>query len=91
MAEMNTSIYNNGILTKQSEPKINIDKNSFARTLRHIAAPVFDFFTKEVEPQEIENVNYESEIQKYEMRSAITQRILNDSDPNSRTRFNTVI
>ena len=80
-----------GNTIQPSQPQIVIDKNVVGRTLRNIAAPVFDFFTKEVEPQDPSNIDFDNEIQKYEMRNATTQRILNDSDPNSRTRFNTVI
>ena len=87
MAEMNTNLSK----IQQSQSQIIIDKNAIGKTLRNIAAPVFDFFTKEAEPQETANLDYDNEIQKYEMRTAITQKILNDSDPKARSRFNTVI
>ena len=92
MAEIGNNLFTGGGLVKPSEQRqIQIDQQAVGRTLRNLAAPVFDFFTKEAEPKETTIVDYEAEIQKYEMRSAITQRILNDADPNSRTRMNVVI
>ena len=91
MAEMNTNLFKSGGLVKPSQQQITIDKDAVGRTLRNIAAPVFEFFTKEAEVTEVKDINYEQEIQKYEMRTAITQRILNDSDPKARKRFDTVI
>ena len=36
-------------------------------------------------------LSFDEEIQKYEMKSAVIQKILKDADPNSRTRMNIVI
>jgi len=87
---MNMNSFNKTNIVQPTE-QIQIDKNAVGRTLRNIAAPVFDFFTKEAEPQENEILDYTAEIEKYEMRSAITQKILNDSDPKARTKMNIVI
>lgn len=92
MAEMNTNLFKGGgLVSPSTQAQVTIDKDAVGRTLRNIAAPVFDFFTKEAEPQETTNVDYEREIQKYEMRAAITQKILNDSDPKARKRMDIVI
>ena len=82
---------NNGFVIPSDKRKVVIDETIIKRTLKHLTAPVFDFFTKEETPEENPFINYEEEIQKYEMKSAIIQRILNDSDPTSRTRMNIVI
>ena len=93
MAEMNTNLFRGGglVKTSQQQSQIELGKNAVKRTWKIISAPVFDFFTKEAKPEEQEIVDYEAEIAKYEMRSAITQRILNDVDPKSRTHIDFVI
>ena len=82
---------NGGFLIPSDKRKIVIDETIIKRTLKHLTSPVFDFFTKEEQQEENPFINYEEEIQKYEMKSAIIQKILNDSDPTSRTRMNIVI
>ncbi len=73
------------------QPRVAIDGTAVGRTLKKLAAPVFDFFTKEDVQEENPFLNYEEEIQKVEMRTAITQNILNDSDPKARKKINIVI
>ncbi len=83
---------NGGFVIPSDKRKVVIDETIIKRTIKHLAAPVFDFFTKEEETQEQNPfMNFDEEIQKYEMKSAVIQKILKDADPNSRTRMNIVI
>ncbi len=89
-SEMNI-FKNGGFVIPSDQRKVKIDQSIISRTIKNLATPVFDFFTKEEKKEEISFVNYEEEIQKYEMKSAVIQRILNDADPKSRTKMNIVI
>ena len=80
------------IVIPSDQRKVVIDGNAVGRTLKKMAAPVFEFFTKEETPTEANAiVDYSAEIEKIEMKKAVTQRILNDSDPTARKKMNIVI
>lgn len=87
------NIFKNNYNIQTEQRKVVIDQDAITRTLKKIAAPVFDFFTKEEAPVQEVNpfVNYEEKIETYELRSAKIEKILKDADPNSRTHFNIVI
>lgn len=87
------NVFKNGytVRSHQQQAHVVIDKDAIQRTLENLTAPVFDFFSSSKSPEETAIVDYESAIKKYEMRSAVIQRILNDSDPKSRTTMNVVI
>lgn len=91
MADMN--FQNTGFKIPSDNTRIiKIDENVVKRTLKHIAAPVFDFFTKTEEPEEtLQPVDYDKAIAETEMKAANIQKILNDSDPNARKTLNVVI
>jgi len=90
MADMN--FQNTGFQIPSDNRIVKIEGNAVQRTLKRIAAPVFDFFTKTEEPAEtIQPEDYEKAIAETEMKSAKIQKILNDSDPNARRSLNVVI
>ena len=77
------NVFKNGytVRSHQQQAQVVIDKDAIQRTLQNIAAPVFDFFSSSNPTEEIAPIDYEAAIHKYKMRSAVIQRILNDSDP----------
>ena len=86
------NLQNTGFKIPSEHTPIKIDENAVKRTLKSIAAPVFDFFTKTESPEEGKEIlNYEQAINDAEMKSAVIQKILNDSDPNARRNLNIVI
>ena len=89
----NTEYLKQGYTVPAETRTVKVDENAVKRTLKNIAAPVFDFFTKpaEEEPVEVAFKDYEKEIDNYNLKYAVTQKIMNDSDPTANKKINIVI
>ena len=89
MADVN--IFKNGgfVFPSENSP-VKINEKVVKKSLEHIAAPVFEFFTKGAE-KEPAVTDYDGAISSQEMKNAVVQKILNDADPASRSSFNIVI
>ena len=88
----NTNYLKQEIIVPAEKRKVIVDENAVKKTLKNMAAPVFEFFTKVETPQdEVSFKDYEKEIDNYNMKYAVTQKILNDSDPYAKKRINIII
>jgi len=86
MADMNLSQQNN-IFYTASQSGYDINSKIVFRSLGNVFAPVFDFLSKEENPEENPFVDYSAAIAKQELRNAETQRIMGVS----KSKFNIVI
>lgn len=94
MADMNSNLNistNSGFQVQSGSQNIKVTGKNIQKALEHIAAPVFDFFTKTTPEEATKVVDYEKAIANAELQSATILGILNESDPKAKRKFDVVI